>query len=409
MEAPLFDDVGVLAFVPDRWDRPGAIWMPREQVLIRMARYFHTLWVNPARGWREIVRKAGRRAENINSVPKVPGFSIYEPGPWLPRMHKPRLLSEFTEMLRLRQASRILTQKGCVKSVLYIWRPIFGHVLDCLKYDYSAYHIDDEYSFSKQETPISDVERRVITRVDQVIVHSPALLEKKGGINPNTSFVPNGVDYDLYSTPADEPSDMRHIPHPRVGYVGNVKNQLDLELLLELATRHKSWSFVFVGPTVQLKGNETFNRLAAQKNVYFLGPKTLNELPAYTQHQDVCILCYRVDDYTKYIFPLKLHEYLATGRPVVGSPIQTLLHFRDVIRLASTADEWSSALMDALKPDACAGDQVARRKLVARQYDWEALVRSIVRSMCAGLGNTYLQRFAQLSGDSDIWTHSRFR
>jgi hypothetical protein len=44
---------------------------------------------------------------------------------------------------------------------------------------------------------------------------------------------------------------------------------------------------------------------------------------------------------------MKLHEYLASGRPVVGSPIRSK-DFVHVIRLARTTDEWSTAQRHAL-------------------------------------------------------------
>ena len=60
--------------------------------------------------------------------------------------------------------------------------------------------------------------------------------------------MPNGVDYAAYVRTWPEPADLAAIPHPRVGYVGVIKKQLDLELLYALAGRHRPWSFVLVGP-----------------------------------------------------------------------------------------------------------------------------------------------------------------
>jgi hypothetical protein len=73
-------------------------------------------------------------------------------------------------------------------------------------------------------------------------------MEKKGHLNPNSSLAPNGVDYARYAVPWTEPADLGAIPRPRIGYVGIIKAQLDFDLLLTLARRHRDWSFVFVGP-----------------------------------------------------------------------------------------------------------------------------------------------------------------
>jgi glycosyltransferase involved in cell wall biosynthesis len=296
-------------------------------------------------------------------------------------------LAEWTERERLRRARQMLLDRGCRKTVLYLWRPEFASALDLIDYDLSCYHIDDEYSFSDIEQPLDPLEAKVISRVDQVFIHSPALLEKKGKLNPQTLFVPNGVDYRAYSTSHPEPEDLARVPHPRIGYVGRLKEQLDWSLLVNLAERHRQWSFVMVGP------HQNFNRQLSllQKfsdlpNVYFLGAKPVGALPAYSRHLDVCMLCYALTDYTKFIYPLKLHEYLATGRPVVGSPIRSLQEFSHVVKLAQTTEEWSIALTEALSVSACSAPQVEARQSVARRHDWDKLVAIIARTMCNALG-----------------------
>jgi len=128
-------------------------------------------------------------------------------------------------------------------------------------------------------------------------------------------------------------------------------------------------------------------------NVYFLGAKPVHSLPAYTQHLDICTMPYEVNDYTKFIYPLKLHEYLATGRPVVGSPIRSLQDFAHVIRLARTTEEWSQAIHDSLSPALNSADHVEARRRVARQHDWDELAKLIARTMCWRLGLSYQNIF----------------
>jgi glycosyltransferase involved in cell wall biosynthesis len=278
--------------------------------------------------------------------------------------------------------------------VLYIWRPEYAPALDLVDHQLSCYHIDDEYTFSRVEQPIPDEERRLIVRADRVFIHSPALLEKKGFLNPRTTFVPNGVDFDAYAAAQPEPQDIFPIPRPRVGYVGRIKSQLDLELLAALAARHRTWSFVFVGPLAPTNEVKVWaEKMSGMSNVYFLGQKLVDQLPAYTQHFDVCTMCYSMNDYTKFIYPLKLHEYLAAGRPVVATPIRSLQQFAGVIEMATSIDEWSAALERSLAPDAGSPARVQERVNVGRAYDWNDLVQRVAREICSGLGPSYLTRF----------------
>jgi glycosyltransferase involved in cell wall biosynthesis len=227
----------------------------------------------------------------------------------------------------------------------------------------------------------------VIAAVDQVFAISPGLMEKKGRFNPHAALVPEGVDYHAYADKAPEPADLAAIPSPRLGYTGMLKKHLDWPLLFDLAQKHREWSFVFVGPLNRTHGIEQeIAKLAALANVHFLGEKTVHDLARYPQYFDVCLMPYVVDDYTKYIYPLKLHEYLASGRPVVGSPIRTLQDFSHVIQLADTSEKWSAALTAALAPSERSSARMAARQSVAQAHDWENLVRRIARIQCERLG-----------------------
>ena len=73
--------------------------------------------------------------------------------------------------------------------------------LELIPHSVSCYHIDDEYTFSEVEQATSEDEAHLIRKVDQVFISSRGLFEKKGHLNPNTLFVPNGVDYAAYIIP----------------------------------------------------------------------------------------------------------------------------------------------------------------------------------------------------------------
>jgi len=389
-KSPYLPDVGIIGLVSDFWGGP---WMVRHYVLTRLAEYFYVIWVSPARPWRHIVFK-----DESNWKGEAPGFIYYDHLKWLPKVYRNRFLDSFIEKQRMRQVLRKLGERGCKKIVSYLWRPEFESSLNVSHPDLACYHIDDEYTFSNLEKPISDLETMVISRVDQVFIHSPALMEKKGGINPNTLYVPNGVDYKAYVTPREEPVDMKSIPHPRIGYVGVVKKQLDLPLMVALARNHREWSFVFVGPLLHLHGREhLIKELEEMPNVHFLGGKPVCDLPAYAQHMDVCMLCYDVNGYTKFIYPLKLQEYLASGRPVIGSPIATLRNYSHVIALAGTPGEWSSAITRALAPESVTVAKVEERRRIASAYAWDKLVYRIAEKMCERLGPEYSERLKGIS------------
>ena len=378
---PQFPEVGIIGLVPDAWESP---WQPRHHVLSRLAEWFHLVWAEPAHEWRT------PRHDHMPEAMPSSTLDVYTPEWWLPKVYRPRWFATHLDHVRIKQAYKRLKKKGCQQIVLYLWRPEQAYALDVLHYDMTCYHLDDEYSFSAVEQPISPQEYALLKRVNQVIVHSVGLFEKKGHINPNSILIPNGVDFTGFCTPVAEPPDLAPIPQPRVGHIGYLKPQINFQLLLNLAQRHHEWSFVFVGPRGHLGKEDLLliNRLSAFPNVHFLGGKPVKALPAYAQGMNVSIMPYKVNDYTKYIFPMKLHEYLATGRPVVGSPIRSLQQFQDIVALAATDEEWSQALSAALCQEAMSADIVARRRKMASQYDWSVLVACIAQRICDTLGKT---------------------
>ena len=384
LSSPLMPEVGVLALVPDIWHWQ---WQPRHHVMSRLARYFNVVWMNPAEPWRRSLTLRNFLARKSEDMPFANrGFVVHNSSPFLPRFYSPDALAKALWRQRIKNARNILLKKGASKIVLYLWRPEFAGVLD-LQPDLACYHIDDEYSFSDVDQPIDPVEAALIKKVGQVFIHSPKLLEKKGKINPHTAFIPNGVDFALYADVRPEPADLARIPRPRIGYTGHLKRQLDWPLLLDLAKKHAQWSFVFVGPqNPHPEINAWIQQLAALGNVFFLGSKTVQELGGYPQHFDVCVMPYKRDDYTKYIYPLKLHEYLASGRPVVGTPIASLESFGDLILLPSNAEEWSGALSQALDGSANSAEQRSRRQNLAKQHDWEVLVWQVAGLIADRLG-----------------------
>ena len=69
-----------------------------------------------------------------------------------------------------------------------------------------------------------------------------------------------------------------------------------------------------------------------------------------------------------------MHEYLASGKPVVSTPIRSVEEFSDIIGIASGPEEWSKAIEHALSAEENSPPRRAVRLEVAREHDWEVLV-----------------------------------
>src|SRR5262249_52004578 len=134
--------------------------------------------------------------------------------------------------------------------------------------------------------------------------------------------------------------------------------------------------------------------LCGLANVHYLGHRSVRDVPAYVGHMDVCLMCYARTDYTRYIFPLKLHEYLASGRPVVGSDIRTLRDYSSSVRIARDVEGWCAAIEASLAPEERSAERIEARRRVARAYDWNKITERIAKFLCERIGGDAPARFA---------------
>lgn len=389
--SPRLPDVGLIAVVPNDW---RTYWQPRHQVLSRLTRYFHVGWVTPPPHWR--ARHRGERHHEGAFTDPPAGMIVRDRRSGPPMVHKPRWLADLGLAARVRRVRRTLLGQGCRTIVLQLWRPEYRRSVDPRRYALTCYYIDDEYSFAAGDLPMDPEEESLIHEVDHVFIHSPGLLEKKGSINPNTSFAPNGVDYLAWATPAPEPEPLRSIPRPRIAYLGVLKPTLDWSLLRALALLRPDWSFVLVGPAREMpQVTSGIALVSSLPNVDVLPAVPPEALPAYAQHSDVCIMPYSMDTHSaRYGYPLKLHEYLATGGPVIGTPLRTVREFEDVVFLAEGEAEWAAAIENALAGEENTEDRRASRQAVACRHDWDLLVERIADTLVGRLGPAFQARLA---------------
>ncbi len=81
-------------------------------------------------------------------------------------------------------------------------------------------------------------------------------------------------------------------------------------------------------------------------------------------------ICYRGDEgWWTSAMPLKLHEYLATGNPVVSIDLPDLREHDDVVALVNGVDGWRRAIKTALSDRS--PNAAARRRDVALANSWE--------------------------------------
>jgi glycosyltransferase involved in cell wall biosynthesis len=245
------------------------------------------------------------------------------------------------------------------------------------------YCIDDYAAHPGVDAAMIAARDRMLTqRADLVFVAPPALLEAKRALNASTWFAPHGVDADLFAramAPATEvPEAAQRLNHPVVGYFGSIHEWIDVPLIEWLAAQRPAWSFLLVGhAAIPVPG------LRALPNVVLAGAQPYEELPRWAKAFDVAIIPYRNNRQVQHANPLKLREYLATGRPVVSVGNPEISKFSRWVRIADDRQAFLAAIEAALAEETPAV-RTDRLAAVADQ-SWDSRVAEVLRMLSGAL------------------------
>jgi glycosyltransferase involved in cell wall biosynthesis len=268
-------------------------------------------------------------------------------------------------------ARRELRRLGFSRRISWFVIPHPGALAGRLGEDLIVYYCIDDYAAYPGMDPVAiQALDDNLTRAADVVFVAPApLVEPKRAMHPDVRFSPHGVDFDLFATasdPATPPADgAKDLRHPVIGYFGNIGEWLDYDLLAFLARSRPEWTFLFVG-----FATPAANVLRSFPNVVFPGPQRYEDLPRWARVFDAAIYPMKVNRQVKHSNPLKLREYLATGKPVVAVVTPETSRFGDAVALAKTPEEFLAALDRVLASDT--PDDRRKRMDSVRGVSWDA-------------------------------------
>jgi glycosyltransferase involved in cell wall biosynthesis len=238
----------------------------------------------------------------------------------------------------------------------------------------------------KNPKTLADLNQRILERADIVLTVSEKLWQRAKAVSRNTFLVPNATDYELFRRAADGkpviPSTMASIPSPRIGYFGSIGDRIDFSLLRQIAEAHPDWSIVMVGSVWPNKRDQA-EALGSLPNVYFLGAQPYQTLPAFLRGFDVCIIPHTRDALTASMDPIKLYDYLASGKPIVCTPVAGVERFAEVLYIAETPTRFAGYLETAFQEN---GSLTAKRLQYARENTWQRRSMQVLQIIEARLG-----------------------
>lgn len=273
----------------------------------------------------------------------------------------------------------LINCSNIINPIAKLDHPFWTSIIDKLSMPIIYDCMDNHQGFAETGKHLLSLEQKLFKQAELTLVSSHYL--KKIAIDKhsnNITLVPNAGDYNHFSiaqkliTP--KPKDLQNIKGSIIGYYGAIAEWFDTTILEDLAIDHPDKSIVLIGQVI----NEKVKKLSHKyKNIYLLGEKKYQELPAYLSYFDVCTIPFIINDLIKATHPVKVYEYLAAGKPVVTTNMPEINDLSKNIYMSSTKD-FSKNITLALKEK---DENINKRQLLAKLNTWENRTNQILEQV----------------------------
>lgn len=218
-----------------------------------------------------------------------------------------------------------------------------------------------------------------ILKDDNVYVVTTAtnLKNKIEAAGKKARLVTNGVVYEHFKySDYEVPADLAPIlktGKTTVCYYGALASWFDYELVKKIAQTGE-YAVVLIGLDYDntLKGSGVLSC----ENVYYLGKKRYEELPAYGCNMDICAIPFVVNDITEATSPVKLFEYMAMEKPIVTTALPECKKYKSVLY----SDGHEEFIANLEKAKALANDEEYKKIEIEEALDntWSAKASAMV-------------------------------
>lgn len=357
----------------------GIIWV--ESIGIRAPRF---TWQDAKRSWEKIRTWIWRRQRQA-AIRLPQNFSRLNP-----------VMIPFSQWRWARRFNRRQVQhavagecqrRGWQGFFLVATGPNDADLIGKLAEDASIYYIIDDFRFWPGLSPtlMAKLEESLLAKVDAVVASSDQLVALKTCRHGPTHLLTHGVDFQHF---AQMPPAARNGAFFEICYFGLFDERSDQELLLSITAAIPTARITIIGQVVT-----NIARLTQEPRIRFVGPISYAQLPTQAAFAQAFILPYQLSELSVSINPIKIKEYLATGRPVVTLPLPEVQKFADLLLIAPDNHTFIGhlkAICDGTAPS----QQTAVTRERLSQESWQAKAHKFV-GYCRDAQNRRARRQAR--------------
>ena len=372
-----------ILYFADRWDDK---WRRRQQIALRLSRlsevvklYYIELPLSGTSFIKYLLGRADKestqrweRVFNKGFAFTVEKITVITPFSVLPYFTN-RALIGFNIFLVKKSILNKLP-KQFKPDIYWASLPFDALWLNCIIGHKHIYDCSEQFSefnnWQHIKSSIVEWDEQLTQKADQVFVQTEYLKDIKAPLNKNITVMPNAVDENVFSsfTVGDINNSLKGIPRPILGYVGSINYRLDTELIKGIAWDRPDWSIALVG------NNSFDNKNDWPQNIYFIPGVEYKQMPGIIALFDVCLLPHLANKLVDSESPIKLFDYLASGKPIVSQNLAGVRPYREYVYLAENKAQFISSIEKALKEDAAIQ---AKRKEYGLTQNWDNRLKQI--------------------------------
>jgi glycosyltransferase involved in cell wall biosynthesis len=354
----------LIVFSHLRWN---FVYQRPQHLLSRMARRWRIIFIEEP--------VPGADADRLETMADVaPGVEV-----WRPHLRGPQYGFDPAHKDALQ---RLVTRQISAQDVSDYWvwfyTPMALPMADRLRPQGVIYDCMDELSaFGGAPPELLDQEAALLRVADVVFTGGRSLHNAKRNRHENIHCFPSSVDAQHFRPGAADHPLQRHLPGPRLGYCGVIDERIDLQLIAGIADARPAWQIVLVGPTAKIDPASRPQR----PNIHWLGQQSYQDLPAFINGWDVCLLPFALNESTRFISPTKTLEYMACGRPSVSTAIRDVVEpYWHVVPIRRDAEGFALACDELLaRSPAEVREHDREQAKIIRKTSWDATAEGMSR------------------------------
>lgn len=369
------------------WENP--FWTNKQHVAIELSRqghkvlYIDSLGLRPPSINKSDVSRILKRLVKGLKFPKKVNNNLWVWSPIVIPFQKYLIIRIINKWVLNFFSKVFIFTLGFNKPLVWTYNPMTLNVFSVESQTKIVYHCVDEIKEQPgmPKKQIDEAEMCLLQRANFVFVTSNKLYESRVKLNSNTYLFSNVADYSHFSKADDKklaiPNDVVSIKKPIIGFIGAISAyKQDFDLLLYIATKKPDWTIVLIGKVGEGEPSTKVNELEKIQNIKLLGSRSYDSLPGYLKSFDVAIIPAALNEYTHAMFPMKFFEYLAAGKKIVSTNIDSLQEYAAFVYLAKDYDDFVEGIGESLLS---VPQNINDRNALAKSKTYQVRTRSMLR------------------------------